>query len=165
MHNVRVAGLEVSSVYIHFSDTHLTPCVELGELISAGGMLLEKNGGNTYVYTRSDKLTLGVENDMSDILIYKGGEVVKRFPCNEYRDAEVYGEYLVMSLSGDKVGVGEVYKTKKLEKLFDIDGTVCSFEDDRITTCKNVESDGEFVKKYFVYDLFGKVIETYVDNR
>ena len=161
-HKVSVCGTEVEAVYIHFPDTHLTPCVTLDELILAGGFIAEKSGGNTFVYTRDDRLTLGVSEDLSEIVIYKNGEIAKSFSSQEYHDANVFGKYLVMNATGDRFGISEIYEAESLNMLFEIEGTVSSMENDRILAYKNTEVDGEWARKFFVYDMSGNLIETYV---
>ena len=165
MHNVRIDDKAVSCVYLHFPDTYLTPCIALDEFVEAAGYIMEKSGDAIRVYTRKDKLTIGVDDNITNFLIYNGSRIEKMFSTAKYQYAGVFGDYIYLELSGDLAGTNEIYRTDTFEKTAEVNGTIFSIKDSKIVTYEYTDIEGEWVKKYFIYDMTGKLIETYVDDK
>lgn len=165
VHNVKIDDKAISCVYIHFPYTYLTPCISLDELVEAAGYFMEKSGDAIRVYTRKDRLTIGVDAEISNILIYKGNRIEKIFPIEKYQYAGVFNDYLYLEMSGDMAGTNEIYRTDTFEKIAEVQGTILEIKDGRIFTYENITVNGELARRYFIYDMTGKLIETYVDGK
>lgn len=165
LHEVTIDGMPISSVYIHYTDTHLTPCIPLSELVNLTGYSMKRESENIRVYTREDKLTLGINSDKTAIIVLKDGAVIKEFSTADYHAIHVFGEYLQLAATGDRFGISEVYKADTLEKVIEVKGYVNNIADGKIFAYENTEVDGEWARRHFVYDMEGNLLETYVADR
>lgn len=164
IHKVLVDGKELPTVYIHFYDTYLTPCIDVEELVGATGYAMEKKDSNIYVYTRKDRLTVGLDKSMSAIVLYKNREAKKEFSLVKYFGILVYGDYVYVPTEVKGKTINEVYSTDSLKYVAEIAGIIFDVSEDVISTYEDIEENGEWIRKYSVYDKRGKLLETYTDK-
>ncbi len=162
LHTVTIDGKPISSIYLHYSDTHLTPLIPLSELIEKTGYTVNRVNGNIWVYTRPDRITLSHNNDRSAIIVKQDGEVIKELSTYEYHDACVFNEYICLQATGNNYLTAEIYKVDTFEKVVEVHGYVHNIEDGKIYAYESTEVDGEWARRHYIYDMAGTLLDTYV---
>lgn len=163
--SVTIDSEEISSVYIHYFDAILTPCIPLGELIEKTGYGVYYGDGIIRVYTRGDRMTAKKDYDNDEIVFMCEEQPIKSFSIYEYHSYGVFGEYVCLAASMDRYGVTDIFTADTFEKILEIKGHVKNIEDGKILAFENTDSDGEWARKYFVYDMTGALLDTYIDNK
>lgn len=163
--SVTIDGEEISSVYVYYSDAILTPCIPLGELIEKTGYGVSYGDGIIRVYTREDRMNARCDYDNDEIVFMYGEQPIKAFSIYEYHNYGVFGEYVCLAASMDRYGVTDIFTADTFEKLIELKGHVKNIEDGKILAFENTDLDGEWARKYFVYDMTGALLDTYIDNK
>lgn len=165
LHKVTVDGKPISSIYLHYPDTHLTPLIPLNEFVETAGYSIDMVNGNIYVYTRPDRVTLCYNDDSSAILMKQDEKVIKEFSIYDYHNIGIYGDYICLQASGNKFMTAEIYTCTDFEKIAEVKGYVYEIADEKIYAHESTDVNGEWARQYHVYDMRGQLLESYIADK